>query len=451
MSHWSVNVDGKPVPVYAAVVRLGGPAFFCNFETDGPAHITATPNGACYSAVVRPLSKGIVPHVSVNRISFDIEGPCKLSVEPNNDIIHPLFLFANPIERDIPDPNSPDVQYFGPGLHEVSLVSLNRPGTMVYVHAGAYIRAVLPPEETPTRAETWAGVPEYQNFINANGVDHVTIRGRGIIDMSALPRLGRRFAEIAKCRDVYIEGVTVLDSPHWTIFLSQSERVVVENVKLIGNRENADGVNIVNSREINVRDCFVRTGDDGIVVKTFTGRGEARDIVVEGCVLWNDLVRTIGITAETAEPVRNVCFRDIDIIHDLTTDFDQGWTMAVYMSDSGPVEDICFERIRCEDTRRKFIEVVIAKDQWSTSEARGQISRILFRDIHCLGANKPASLIKGYDEEHLVRDVRFENLLMDGRPVLSAEQGNFHINEHVRNITFAESATADTRHPSPCP
>lgn len=435
-ANWAVFVDGRPVPVYSTMVFHGGPAFFCSFDVDGPAHVSARPAWPVRDAAVRPLSRGITPTVDKQSIEFDIPGPCRLSVEPNHLINHPLFIFASPIEEAAPRPDDPKVRYFGPGFHKVDTHTRIESGQEVYIAGGAWVQAVLSDTEPPTGTDPRTGVSNYQALFHAADGKDVTIRGRGVIDMSHLPWGARCAVSVHQCSNVLIEGVTILDCPRWTLVLSQSDHVRVENVKLIGHRESNDGVDICNSTNVAVRDSFIRVGDDGIVVKTFPGGGEARDLVAEGCVVWNDKVRAIGIAAEAAKPIHDVLFKNIDIIHDLTTDFDMGWTMAVYTEDRGPITDIRFEDIRCEDTRAKFILVCVKQGPWSTTGTLGPIERVTFKNVQYLGTNTPESALLGNDAVNHVGAVRIENLTMGGHLVENAEAGRFRLNEHVRNVEF---------------
>jgi polygalacturonase len=53
--------------------------------------------------------------------------------------------------------------------------------------------------------------------------------------------------------------VILRDSSTWTIPIRQSDRVTVENVKLLGYRANSDGIDICNCRDVTVDGAF-RTG-----------------------------------------------------------------------------------------------------------------------------------------------------------------------------------------------
>lgn len=433
-THWKVRVNGEPVPVYSAIVFRDGPAFFCSFEASGPVAIEATPAWPVRDAMVRPLSRGITPEVDGHTIRFTTKGPGQHSVEPNGLTTHPLYVFVNPREADPPSPDGANVLYFGPGLHEIDRPIQVASGQTVYLAPGAWLRAVMPADEEPTAH--YGGMPRYRALFEIADAEDVTFRGYGVIDLSALDWGARVAVSTVRSRNVAISGLTFLDGPAWTVVTAQSDDVTVSNLKLIGHRESNDGINTLNSRNVVIRDCFLRVGDDGIVVKTFPNAGEARDILVHDCVLWNDKVRGIGITAETAEPISNVRFRDIDIIHDLTTGWEHAWTMSIYMSDGGPIRDIRFEDIRCEDTRAHLIQVRIEKGIWSTTDELGPIENVLFKDVQHSGAETPISEIIGADAQDAVRGVRFEGLRLGDRTIDDADAGDIRVNAFVHDLTF---------------
>ncbi len=433
---WTVRVDGQPVPVFSVTVFRGGPAFFCDFETDGPAHIEALPNWPVREAVVRPLARGIKPAIDRDVISFDIAGPCFLSVEPNHLTTHPLFVFADPLDKEPLAAGEANVLYFGPGIHILDKPVVLAAGQEVYIARGAWLKAVMPKDEKPVTRNEAHSRPRYQPLFHAPSADGVVIRGRGVIDLSGLDWNARCAIHLNGGRNIRIEGVTILDGPSWTVLVSQCEDVRIENIKLVGHRESNDGINLVNSRRAVVRDCFLRVGDDGVVMKTSPNAGETHDVLVERCVIWNDKVRCIGVTSFAAEPIRDVTFRDIDIIHDLTTDFLEASTMAIWLEDRGPVSNIVFDDIRCEDVRGKLIQIRITKGRWSVTDELGPVEQIAFRNIQCLGANKPQSLILGNDPVNCVRDVRFVNLTMNGETVRNPQDANLTVNDYVYDLEF---------------
>lgn len=68
-------------------------------------------------------------------------------------------------------------------------------------------------------------------------------------------------------------------------------------------------------------------------------------------------------------------------------------------------------------------------------EVRGHIRNITFRDIQFVGNRFPPSIISGFDDNHLVENVRFENVTIQGKRIRSLEDGRF-TNSHSRDIEF---------------
>lgn len=162
-------------------------------------------NGEVRSAVIRPLSKGIQPEIDGNFLLFTIDKPQKLSVEFNGDRLNNLHVFANPISKDIPDKNAPNVMYFESGIHEATDEAekcFHIPSnTTVYLEAGAVLKG----------------------WLNCDSVENVKILGRGIL---LEPKEG---VFISHSRNVLIDGITVVNSRHYTVSGGQSTGITIRN------------------------------------------------------------------------------------------------------------------------------------------------------------------------------------------------------------------------------
>ncbi|MBR4651988.1 MAG: hypothetical protein IKO72_01385 [Kiritimatiellae bacterium] len=231
-----------------------------------------------------------------------------------------LHVFADPPWRH---EKTPGELYFGPGEHFPGLI-LPEDGQTVVIDRGAVVHGTV--------------------FIYRKR--GVRIVGRGILDLSDLARADKSSKVYAyveslglppnelgdnekdagmSCtaivaygaRDLRIEGITIRDSPRWTIMVRNDSRgVTIDNVKILGSwRYNSDGIDICSSSEINVRNCFVRTYDDAFVVRApfLTGeRTDCRDILVEDSVTWNDWGCTMGVAQQRLpSAISGVTFRRI--------------------------------------------------------------------------------------------------------------------------------------------
>lgn len=76
------------------------------------------------------------------------------------------------------------------------------------------------------------------------------------------------FIQPFECRNVRIEGVTVINSPMWQIHPVLCEDVVIERVKIMGHGPNNDGVDPECCKNVLIKDCYFDNGDDCIAIKS---------------------------------------------------------------------------------------------------------------------------------------------------------------------------------------
>jgi len=440
---YTVAVEGKDCPVYAAKVAPRDPArrwlamddkknsadyfetaAFASFDMEGTVRVTVTCPKEFKSVRVLPASFGIVPEIGGRTISFALSEPRHLTPEIDDDWVGSLHIFANPLEVDTPKPGDPDVIYYGPGIHEVTRVVVGD-GKTVYVAPGAIVRCGVGPDEKSS-ISSYSGLRNYSPSLELRG-KNIRVRGRGIIDGGNCPTHARNLLFV-RGQDISIEGVILRDSSTWTIPVRGSDRVTIQNTKLLGYRANSDGIDICNSRDVTVEDCFIRTLDDLIVIKSDRGAGPVRRIAARRCVLWNEVAHALSVGAELQEDVDDVLFEDCDVIRDKGRE----WTLRVYHSDAAKVTGVRFRDIRIEETR-KFISLWIGKAVWSRDDERGHIRGIVFEDIAALGKEGRIELT-GFDEAHAVEDVTFRRVTLDGRPILSKDVKS---NPFVRGVTVS--------------
>lgn len=418
---YTLAVEGKDAPVYIA--KVGAPdkarrwramddklnsalfydtASFAYFDIDGAVNVTVNCPDAVKEAKILPTSFGIKPAVEGKRITFKLDKPRNVVLEINGNWVNSLQIFANPMEKDAPSAQDPNVIYYGPGIHEVEGGVHVTSGKTVYIAGGAVVRGKLKDGRRGGAVFAIEG-------------DNITLRGRGIIDGGLFPTHAKNMISVHGS-NIRLEGVIVRDSPHWTIPIRVADHVKIDNIKLLGYRANSDGIDICNARDVEVKGCFLRTLDDLVVIKTYMkGQGEARDIRVSECVLWNEVAHALSIGAELRDNVSNVRFFNCDVIHDKGRE----WALRVYHCDAALIHDVVFEDIRIEETR-KLISLWINKAVWSKDEERGRIENVTFRNIQATG-DKPLVELKGYDKDHLVRNTRLEGVAVNGQPLKAAD------------------------------
>lgn len=440
---YRVQVDGREVFVHDSPVG----AIAC-FSFSGAVEVAVRPRSDVKAVDIRPRSRGIAPSLEENVIRFTLSEPGNFSIEINYDIKRPLFLFANPPEKDRPAPDAPRVHYFEAGkVHTPGVIEL-RDNETVYIAGGAVVHGA----------------------IRAKGARNAKVRGRGILDgtnMREFLKSGwQRFVQLEDCSGVDLEGIILCNSQTWQIVPIRSNDIAITNVKILSGNNSDDGIDIVRSNNVRIRNCFIRTKDDCIAVKS-TGedsRRGTRNIDVTGCVFWNaEWGNALEIGFELrADEIQDIVFKNCDVIH-----VEDGAVFSIHNGDYATVRDVRFEDIRVEDARQKLIDVAIFLSQYSLdrpadpqerqrrymdgawdgvlrvspeqmaehSKDRGHIRNIVFKDIRVVDGLFPFSIICGFDRQHRVENVTIDGLWIHGVRITSPEQGRFYV-ENAEGVVF---------------
>ena len=97
-----------------------------------------------------------------------------------------------------------------------------------------------------------------------------------------------QFIQPYRCRNILIEGVTILNSPMWEIHPVLSQNVTVRNVKIVSHGPNNDGCDPESCRDVLIEGCSFDTGDDCIALKS--GRnadGRRLNVPIENVIVRN--------------------------------------------------------------------------------------------------------------------------------------------------------------------
>ncbi len=438
-SDFDVSVNGQDLFVYTARVGTqtdwvepgqGLPAYeeisFAYFDFDGTVSVSVESLSETVStAKVTPGSRGITPTIDGDELTFTIDEPGPLTIELNGSRFGVLHLFANPLEVDPPSPGDPGVIYYGPGVHTVGQVTLSDDQT-VYIAGGAVVHGRFTARESRD----------------------ITIRGRGILDTSIYPRQSgsERVILLDGTNNVEIEGIILRDPITWAIVPWASADVTVRNVKLLGYRQNTDGIDIVNSQDVLVEDVFIRTWDDNITVKGIdkTFGLPAGNVTVRGSVFWTDRAQTMEIGYETAsQQIRNVVFEDNDILHALHRP-----PLTIHLADNAEVSDVIYRDVRIEDLVDadvsegvyKLAEIWIDDHPWGHvgGGPLGEVRNVRYERIAVSDATLhpdfEVASIQGYDAAHRVDGVTWANVSIQGALVCDAS--DMTVNSYVTGLGF---------------
>jgi hypothetical protein len=428
--------EWKAAPVYAFFQQhtynkaLTTESQFVTFESSGTVEVEVTVTGAAQTPVLRPLRHGLAVKQEGAALRFTMTDTTRqLCLELNGDPRRPLLLFSNPPEQDAPKQGDKRVTYFGPGYHKVKPVE--RPGYFewakgmtIYLAPGAVVESSLA-------------------IIQNEGV---TIRGRGILftPHGEGKKAGDVPLKIDTSKNVRVEGIVVVSrADQWSIHVTKSRNVTFENLHLLS--EIRDGLDILNSQEVFVRDSFIMAHDDALCLKgMWFGKGQpVESVLAERCVLANmGGGNGIELGFEANAPVfQHVVFRDIDLIYSLPNGEkpDPAWpegalTIHNHNTQGGvaaSVREVLYDDIRIEELQDDYL-IDLHPLGGSTNTI---LSGVTFRNIRQVGGSARPSRVMGRDN-FPVENVAIEDLELLGRRVKTLKDAGVSTNEFVSGLNL---------------
>lgn len=393
-------------------------ATMVQFAMGSPVEVMVKKNNGMIQQVdIRPFSKNVTYRKERNAIFFTLNKPQYLSVEFNGDRLHNLHLFANPLETETYKQGDKNVMYFGPGVHKPSDLPNNTftipSNTIVYLAPGAVI----------------------QGRLLVNNAENVKILGQGILDHPF------RGVEVTDSKNVLIDGLTVVNPQHYTIFGGNADGLVIRNLKSFSCKPWSDGIDLMCCSNVTIDNIFMRNSDDCIAMYAhrWDYYGGTHGVNVTNAVLWADVAHPINIGGHgnpddpVGEIVENLHFKDIDILEQDEDDKDYQGCMAVDCGDKNLVRNITFENIRVEDIQegRLFHVRVRFNQKYDHQPGRG-IENVRFKNISYTGVGENPSLIQGYDKNRMVKDVTFDNVIINGKKM--KDISDFLKNDFIEGI-----------------
>tara|TARA_B100001287_G_scaffold231251_1_gene202034 strand:- start:271 stop:1728 length:1458 start_codon:yes stop_codon:yes gene_type:complete len=228
-------------------------------------------------------------------------------------------------------------------------------------------------------------------------------------------KLRAYFMTLRNCKNIYIKGLTLMNSPMWNIHPLMSENIIIDSVTIISpnNSPNTDGINPESSKNILIQNSVISVGDDCIAIKS--GRNNdgrkrnkpSENIYIRNCIFANGH-GGIVIGSELSGGVRNIIIENCKMnspnllraLRVKSNEYRGAYVKNIVMRDvqidtiGGPIVGINMD-YKSYDTEK-------TKDKFYTS-----CDDILVENIQCNFANQ-GWLING-SSANLIKDIKFKN------------------------------------------
>lgn len=298
------------------------------------------------------------------------------------------------------------------GVHEPGLIS-PKSGQTIYLEQGALVKG----------------------RIYGDGVQNVTIKGRGVIDAQGFTDKSNKICglEFKNSSNIRVEGIGLRTGEWWQSLYILCHDVEVKYMNLMSFGVNNDGIDIDGVTNFKVSNCFIGCGDDGFgwhaVDAEGNGEPSTENCIAEDCVIYNAHAGNglrVGASMET-RLFKNITFKNIDVLEHA------GFGIYSDHSDWATCENITFENFFIEKPKNA-INIKIGKTRYTNStgfrDERGNINGLNFINVQTSGGK---IILNGFDKEHAIRKVNFRNCMVKGQPIRDED---VVVNEYVYELGF---------------
>lgn len=256
------------------------------------------------------------------------------------------------------------------------------------------------------------------------------------------------FVNLIRCENLLIEGVTLINSPSWTLHLMICEGATVRNIRIKNPKKapNTDGIDIECSRRVLIEDCDIDSADDIFCIKS--GRNEeawdgalppTEDVIIRNCRGTNGCGgATVG--SETSGGVRNILFEDCSF---------EGarWGIRVKTARvrGGIIENVSFKNIELKNSTEIGFDVMMQayagsyedslypSDNESPDVRIPTVRRISAENVKSIGSPLGMRLLG--IENHEIEDVTMKNCEFYAKEAISVEHA---ISVNLENTSFRQ-------------
>ncbi len=222
------------------------------------------------------------------------------------------------------------------------------------------------------------------------------------------------FIQPMYCKNILVEGITITNSPFWTINPEFCENINIDNVTVHNpDSPNTDGINPESCRNVHISNCYISVGDDCVTIKS--GKDTAgrkmnvpcENITITNCTML-DGHGAVVIGSEMSGGIKK-----ITISNCVFEGTDRGIRIKSTRGRGGVVEDISINNVIMKDIKKEAIKLNMfyaKSDEEPVSERTPSFRNIHFSNIS--GNAYQAGFLLGL-EELKIKDISFSNIRLD--------------------------------------
>jgi len=241
-------------------------------------------------------------------------------------------------------------------------------------------------------------------LLAADGVENVAIVGEGAVDGNRTKRGGPKTIALKLSKHVAIRGITVRNSPNYSISFWGCDYVEVHGVTILNGY--ADGIDPDASRYVRISDCYIDAHDDAICPKASPSMGmdairNTEHLTVTNCILRTD-ASNFKFGTESSGNFRNVTVSNLTMLPR-----ENGRSpvsgISIESVDGAKIEGVSISNITMEGVRVPIFVRLGNRGRGLSPARPGSIQDVIISNVIATGASLASSItgVPGFRPERI--------------------------------------------------
>ena len=219
---------------------------------------------------------------------------------------------------------------------------------------------------------------------------------------------------LKNCKNAAVDNVTLNESAFWTLVVDGCENVDIHNIVIDNHMHvaNADGMDILFSRNVEIARCFIATADDGICLKPVDG--EIENVRVFDCVV-SSFANCFKIGTETAFDAKHITVKNCKFF--IPSGMTYGYSgIAVESADGSNISDVETDGIEMFGISSPVLIWLGKRLRYGKCEIGG-IKDIIIKNVFAVDIELPSAITGCRDGGRIYRpeNIVFENVRVSYR------------------------------------
>lgn len=244
------------------------------------------------------------------------------------------------------------------------------------------------------------------SLFSAENCENISLTGKGTIDMRSvwddknvrnMAHRGAKCIALKNCRNIEIRELRILNATDLAVYFAGCENVKICGLKI---RVHIDGISPDNSSNVEILDCDVESGDDGIVFKssyTLNRLGICKNIVVRNCRI-KSRCSAVKFGTESNGGFQNFLIEDIEIRETRITG------IAIESVDGAVISGIQIRNVRMKNVGAPFFVHLGNRLRGPEGVKIGSIENVIFENVTAEGPFVPWKAIEWNYQSFLIKD-----------------------------------------------